>query len=181
MIPIILIIVAAVVIARIIDDDPYDLFDAISTAIFGAFVGGLVTLIYLAIQSNNIVEPVEQPVISETLVNMADTSYSDTHGSIRGGLFYIYGGISTNNQQVFNYYVKQPDGSFKLKSAPASDSTIIYTKDNPRVEVSTYKCERGETIVEAWSIATCQEKPTTYKFYIPEGSIVESYRLGENR
>jgi len=179
MIPIILILIVAVVIAIIVDD-PWDAADFIMDVWFGLMLGGLVVAFYLAIQvNNNIVEPVEQPVISETLVNMADTSYSNTHGSIRGGLFYIYGGISTDNKQVFNYYVKQPNGSFKLKSAPASDSTIIYTKDNPRVEISTYKCERGATIFEAWSIAGCEEKPITYKFYIPEGSIAESYRLGE--
>lgn len=179
MIPIILILIVAAVIAIIVDD-PWDAVDFIVDVWFGLMLGGLVVAFYLAIQvNNNIVEPVEQPVVSENLVNMADTSYSNTHGSIRGGMFYIYGGISTDNQQVFNYYVKQADGSFELKSAPASDSTIIYTKDNPRVEISTYKCERGEVIYEAWSIATCSEKPTTYKFYIPEGSIAESYRLGE--
>lgn len=177
MIPIILILVTTVIIAIIIDR-PFDVDDLIIDVLLGIMFGALAAAIYLGIQiTTNIVEPVEQQ-ISEPLVNIADTSYPDTHGSIRGGLFYIYGSISTDNKQAFNYYVKQADGSFKLKSAPASDSTIIYTKDNPRVEVSTYKCERGKTIFEAWSISGCGKKPTTYKFYIPEGSITESYALG---
>jgi hypothetical protein len=177
MIPIILILITTVIIAIIIDK-PWDAFDYITDVWFGLMLGGLVVAFYLAIQcTTNIAEPVEQQ-ISEPLVNIADTSYPDTHGSIRGGLFYIYGSISTDNKQAFNYYVKQADGSFKLKSAPASDSTIIYAKDNPRVEISAYKCERGKIIFEAWSISGCEEKPTTYKFYIPEGSITESYALG---
>jgi hypothetical protein len=177
MIPIILILIIAVIITIIIDK-PWDVGDLIMDVLFGLAVGWLVAGVHLAIQCTaNIAEPVEQQ-ISEPLVNIADTSYPDTHGSIRGGLFYIYGSISTDNKQAFNYYVKQADGSFKLKSAPASDSTIIYTKDNPRVEISAYKCERGEIISEAWSISGCKEKPTTYKFYIPEGSITESYALG---
>jgi hypothetical protein len=177
MIPIILILITTVIIAIIIAD-PWDFADGVMSAILGAMFGWLVAAVYLAIQcTTNIAEPVEQQ-ISEPLVNIADTSYPDTHGSIRGGMFYIYGSISTDNKQAFNYYVKQADGSFKLKSAPASDSTIIYTKDNPRVEISAYKCERGKTIFEAWSISGCEEKPTTYKFYIPEGSITESYALG---
>lgn len=178
MIPIILILIIAIVIALIIDD-PYDLVAGVGAAMAGAAFGSLAVVFYLAIQvSINKVEPVEQPVVSEDLVNIADTSYPNTHGSIRGSMFYVYGSISTDNEQAFNYYVKQADGSFKLKSAPASDSAIIYTTDNPRVEVSTYKCDRGTPIYEAWSIAVCEEKPTTYKFYIPEGSIAESYRLG---
>lgn len=179
MIPIILILIIAVVITLIVDD-PYDFADSVCDALLGAVLGSLVVILYLGIQlSTNKVEPVEQPVVPETLVNIADTSYSNTHGSIRGGMFYIYGSISTDNKQAFNYYVKQADGSFKLKSAPASDSTIIYTKESPRVEVSTYKCEHGTPIFEAWSVSACEEKPTTYKFYIPEGSIAESYRLGD--
>jgi hypothetical protein len=177
MIPIILILIVAVIITIIIDK-PWDVGDLIMDVLFGLAVGWLVAGVHLAIQCTaNIAEPVEQQ-ISEPLVNIADTSYPDTHGSIRGGLFYIYGSISTDNKQAFNYYVKQADGSFKLKSAPASDSTIIYTKDNPRVEISAYKCERGKIIFEAWSISGCEEKPTTYKFYIPEGSITNSYKLG---
>lgn len=179
MIPIILILIIAVVVVLVVDD-PYDFADGVCSAMMGAVFGALASLVYLSIQVNiNKVEPVEQPVVSETLVNIADTSYSNTHGSIGGSTFYIYGSISTDNKQAFNYYVKQADGSFKLKSAPASDSIIIYTKENPRVEVGTYKCERGTPIFEAWSVSACEEKPTTYKFYIPEGSIAESYRLGE--
>lgn len=178
MIPIILILIIAIVIALIIDV-PHDLVDGVWAAIAGVIFGSLVVVFYLAIQLGiNKVEPVEQPVVSEALVNIADTSYSNTHGSIRGSMFYVYGSISTNNEQAFNYYVRQDDGSFKLKSAPASDSAIIYTTDNPRVEASTYECDRGTRIYEPWSIAVCEERPATYKFYIPEGSIAESYRLG---
>lgn len=178
MIPIILILIIAIVIT-VIKDDPYDFTDGVGSAILGAMFGALAVTCYFAIQTNiNNVEPVEQPVVSEALVNIADTSYPNTHGSVRGTMFYLYGSISTDNKQAFNYYIKQADGSFKLKSAPASDSTIIYTKENPRVEIRTYKCERGNIIFEAWSIARCEEKTTTYKFYIPEGSIAESYRLG---
>lgn len=100
-------------------------------------------------------------------------------GTIRGGLFYVYGSISTDNQQMFNYYVKQSDGSFKLKSTPASVSTIVYTDGTPKVESTSYVCEKGNIIFEPWSVASCSERPTTYKFYIPEGSIAEGYRLGE--
>lgn len=179
MILIILILIIAVVITVIVDE-PYDFRDGVGSAMLGAMFGALAVTFYFAIQiSINNVEPVEQPVVSETLVNIADTSYPNTHGSVRGSMFYLYGSISTDNKQVFNYYIKQSDGSFKLKSSPASDSTIIYTKENPRVEIRTYKCERGNTVFEAWSIARCEEKPTTYKFYIPDGSIAESYRLGE--
>ena len=164
----------------VVASDPYDFLEFILDALLGMSFAAIPALAYFGIQINsNIVEPVGQPAVSETLVNMNDTSYADTHGTIRGGLFYIYGSISTDNQQVFNYYVKQSDGSFKLKSAPASESTIIYTDGTPKVESTSYVCERGKAIFEPWSVASCHERATTYKFYIPEGSIAEGYKLGE--
>ena len=177
MIPIILMFIV-ITIVTVCVFDAYDFWEFISTAVLGMCFAVIPVLIYILTQGGNIVEPVEQPVVSETLVNINDASYSDTHGTIRG-MFYIYGSISTDNQQAFNYYVKQADDSFKLKSAPASDSTIIYTDGTPKVESTNYVCERGKVIFEPWSIASCKEKPTTYKFYIPEGSIVEGYKLGE--
>lgn len=177
MIPIILMFVV-ITIVTVCELDPYDFWEFISDAVLGMCLAVIPVLIYIVIQGGNIVEPVEQPAVSETLVNINDASYSDTHGTIRG-MFYIYGSISTDNQQSFNYYVKQADGSFKLKSAPASDSTIVYTDGTPKVESTNYVCEKGKIIFEPWSIASCKEKPTTYKFYIPEGSIVEGYKLGE--
>lgn len=178
MIPVIIIFIITII-TILVMSDPIDFVDFILTIILGIIAGAIPNTLYFCIQTNsNIVEPVDQPAVSETLVNINDTSYADTHGSIRGGLFYIYGSISTDNQQAFNYYVKQDDGSFKLKSAPASDSSIIYTTDTPKVEIISSKCERGGIIVEPWSIAGCDEKPTKYKFYIPEGSITESYKLG---
>jgi hypothetical protein len=176
MIPIILILIVAVIITIVIDK-PWDALDTTMDVLLGLALGGLGSVGYLAVQfGTNNVEPVEQTTY-EPLVNIADTSYPDTHGSIRGGMFYIYGSISTNNQQAFNYYVQQPEGSYKLKSAPASSSVIVYTNDSPRVEVNSYRCELG-LIIEAWSIALCREKPPTYKFYVPEGSITNSYKLG---
>lgn len=177
MIPIILMFIIVTIVTMCVYDS-YDFWEFISSAVLGMCFALIPVLIYILTQGGNIVEPVEQPVVSETLVNINDASYSDTHGTIRG-MFYIYGSISTDNQQAFNYYVKQADGSFKLKSAPASDSTIIYTDGTPKVESTNYVCERGKVIFEPWSIASCKEKPTTYKFYIPEGSIVEGYKLGE--
>lgn len=176
MIPIILMLIVAVVITIIIDK-PYDGYDWVLDVLFGLMLGLIITVGYLTTQfSTNKVDPVEQTAY-EPLVNIADTSYPDTHGTIHGGMFYIYGSISTDNQQAFNYYVQQPDGSYRLKSAPASSSVIVYTNDSPRVEVNSYRCERG-LIIEAWSIALCNEKPPTYKFYVPEGSITNSYKLG---
>lgn len=177
MIPIILMFIIVTIVTMCVYDS-YDFWEFISSAVLGMCFAVIPVLIYIVAQGGNIVEPVEQPAVSETLVNINDASYSDIHGTIRG-LFYIYGSISTDNQQSFNYYVKQADGSFKLKSAPASDSTIIYTDGAPKVESTNYVCERGKIIFEPWSIASCKEKPTTYKFYIPEGSIVEGYKLGE--
>lgn len=177
MIPIILILIAAVIVAIIIDK-PYDEFDYTTDVLLGVMFGGICVAVYTAIQfSNNVVEPVEQTVY-EPLVNIADTSYPNTHGTIHGNMFYIYGSISTDNQQAFNYYVQQPDGSYRLKNAPASSSVIVYTNDSPRVEVNSYRCERGGRIIEAWSIAICKENPPTYKFYVPEDSITSSYKLG---
>lgn len=179
MIPIILMLVMGALLGVILSK-PYDLAEFIYYAILGLVAALIPIMIYFGIQVNsNIIEPAEQPAVSETLININDTSYSDTHGTIRGELFYIYGSVSTDNQQAFNYYVKQADGSFKLKSAPASDSTIIYTDGTPKVESTNYVCVKWNTIFEPWSIASCKEKPTTYKFYIPEGSIVERYKLGE--
>lgn len=177
MIPIILMFIIVTIVTMCVYDS-YDFWEFISSAVLGMCFALIPVLIYIVAQGGNIVEPVEQPAVSETLVNINDASYSDTHGTIRG-MFYIYGSISTDNQQSFNYYVKQADGSFKLKSAPASDSTIVYTDGTPKVESTNYVCERGKIIFEPWSIASCKEKPTTYKFYIPEGSIVEGYKLGE--
>lgn len=179
MIPIILMIVIITTVIVIVSDH-YDFLDFVANAIIGLLLASVPALIYCGVQINsNIIEPVEQPAVSETLVNINDTSYQNVNGSTRGGLFYIYGSISTDNSQAFNYYVKQADGSFKLKSVPASVSTIVYTDGTPKVESTSYVCEKGKAIFEPWSVAKCDERPITYKFYIPEGSIAEVYRLGE--
>lgn len=179
MIPIILMLVMCALLGVKLSK-PYDLAEFIYYAVLGLVTALIPIMIYLAIQLDaNIIEPVEQLTGTETLVNISDTSYPGVNGLIRGRLFYLYGSVATDNSQAFNYYVKLEDGSYKLKSAPASDSTIVYTDGTPKVESTNYVCERGKDIVEPWSIASCKEKPTTYKFYIPEGSIAEGFKLGE--
>lgn len=179
MIPIILMLVMCALLGVKLSK-PYDLAEFIYYAVLGLVAALIPIIIYLAIQLDaNIIEPVEQSTGTETLVNISDTSYPGTNGSIRGRLFYLYGSVATDNSQAFNYYVKLEDGSYKLKSAPASDSTIIYTDSTPKVERISYQCEKAGPVFEPWSVSGCTGGPTVYRFYIPEGSIAEGFKLGE--
>lgn len=115
------------------------------------------------------------------LVQVSDTVYSNTSGSIKGNIFVIRGSVGTDLAAGFSYYQKEESG-FTLKTVGAGNTTIKYTNDTPRIEVTRTYCpelEKGPSI-GLLSINYCPIGGGNVwnTIYVPADSIVESFQLG---
>lgn len=151
--------------------------DFIFGAILGMTIGGLVGLIVGAA-----FYPMIEPATVEEksrLAQIADTTYGDPSGTIRGGAFLIRGAVSTDLATGFSYYV-ETDGGYTLRVAPADKSTIYYTDTTPRVEKVSRDCGAEKMQLRAFGFQFCNSnlEGEHYDFYVPKGSIVESFQLG---
>lgn len=145
--------------------------------ILGAVLGGIASLIVGAV-----FYPMMEPATIEEkskLVQINDTAYSDVSGTIRGGAFLVRGAVTTDLAAGLSYYM-ETEGGYTLRVAPADKSTIYYTDMTPRVEKVSRDCGMEKMRVRAFGIQFCDLKleGEHYDFYIPKGSIVESFQLG---
>lgn len=126
--------------------------------------------------------PMETTTAEYELVQMGDQTYANTSGMLSGGLFLRSGTINTNLDAGYSYYQKESDG-FTLKTAGANNSTIKYTKDTPKVVITSSHCV-NEMSFGLWgfeNICDHTKIATWNTFYIPEGSIAEGFELGEKK
>lgn len=125
----------------------------------------------------------EQTTTIETheLVQVSDTVYNNTSGSIKGNIFVIRGSIGTDLAAGFSYYQKEESG-FTLKTVGAGNTTIKYTNDTPRIEVTRTYCpetEKGLSIGPLF-LNYCPNGDNIWNtIYVPADSIVESFQLGD--
>lgn len=115
------------------------------------------------------------------LVQVSDTVYGNTSGSINGNIFVIRGSIGTDLAAGFSYYQKEESG-FTLKTVGADNTTIKYTNDTPRIEVTRTYCpelEKGPSIgLLSLNYCPIGGGNVWNTIYVPAGSIVESFQLG---
>lgn len=109
------------------------------------------------------------------LVSLQDNS--QISGSARGGLFYVYASMDTN--EVYMYYYKSGDGYRKGKIT--SENVIIYEQENCTptiVEYTTYtKINMNGVLEGILSFCKFRETEKSYEFYVPKGTVVQSFSL----
>lgn len=149
----------------------------IGDVILGAVVGLLVSVINCV--TNPEFVPIESTITEHELVQVSDHFYADTNGYVAGGIFLIHGAINTSPESAFSYYEKQDD-YFQLKTVEADKCIIKYTDERPRLVIEDTHETKSLPILGEWALFMSHNPAvkTTYTFYIPEGSIEESYSLG---
>lgn len=91
-------------------------------------------------------------------------------GSTTGGSLFLGSG-SLHSEQVFTYYKQVGPGRYELDSVPADQTQVIESNtEQPRLEEWP---EYGNW----WFIAGSGEATTDYIFYVPAGSIGNTYNL----
>lgn len=109
------------------------------------------------------------------LVSLQDNS--QISGSARGGLFYVYASMDTD--EVYMYYYKSGDGYRKGKIT--SENVIIYEQENCTptiVEYTTYTKVKMNGILEGiLSFCSFRGEEKNYEFYVPKGTVVQTFSL----
>lgn len=183
------IIIGAIIGMAYAIDNGFDVEEKIVGLFFlgvaGAAVGSIVTLFVTGVGEMfgwgwGRLEPTTT-VETHELVQVSDTVYSNTSGSINGNIFVIRGNIGTDLAAGFSYYQKEESG-FTLKTVGAGNTTIKYTNDTPRIEVVRTYCpetEKGLSIGPLFlNYCPIGGGNIWNTIYVPAGSIVESFQLG---
>lgn len=178
-----LFIILGLVIAIIYSLCKKDLYVAemVAFGFIATLVGFVVCFVLTVITGPNV--PIETTTTEYELVNMGDTTYADVHGNIHGSAFLMRGTISTDLSAGFSYYQKE-DSGYTLKTAKATQSVIKYSNETPKVVIEQAYCKRSNPKGPAigllfFEMCETEKEYTHYTFYIPEGSIVEKFNLGE--
>ena len=140
----------------------------------------MILLFMIVPNSHMILGEPEETTTRIDIVNVNDSK--EVTGSISGGGFLVFsikGSISTNN--VYSYYYQQEDGSFKLASIPADESSIYYLPEGEtqgyinKITTTTYYYDNmNYPAVKTDEIESQSER---YEIYVPEGSIGTYYEF----
>lgn len=109
------------------------------------------------------------------LVSLQDNSQISGQG--RGGLFYLYVSMDTND--IYSYYYKVGDGYQKGKIV--SENAIIYEQDNCTpciIEYSTItKLDMNPLLSGILTFGLFNEETISYDIFVPTGTIVQTFSL----
>lgn len=145
-------------------------YDPAIEAPFGAFCGLIVGFLVSMVVGAFVYDGSIKPVATVELVSLADGAGVEGHFFLGSG--YI------DSKSVFTWYESRGDNSFVRKSADADESTIHYLKDDKKpYYVVNKNCSDGG-FFQTWALnveSGCWDGH--YDFYIPRGSIVQSYKL----
>lgn len=149
------------------------MFDYIFEAVFGFFIGGilsgavfgLILTVLYAIPGLHSVTHTQDETYSLRAVGTG----SSVEGRIHGGIFVTSGYIE--GKQIFSYVREDQTGGYVLRQADASDSVVYQGDYEPRVDVTTYTY--GNPWIFPWETGSGY----TAKFYVPEGSVANSYEV----
>lgn len=93
-----------------------------------------------------------------------------TNSEIHGSFFLGIGGVG--ERTAYHYYAKTEDGGFYEDSVSTSRATVYETDGVPHVEIL-----RRESNNDLWLISPDNEYRDRYAFYVPRGSVVQTYTL----
>ena len=145
-----------------------DVVEGISALAFGFMVSWLAAVIVgWAVYGDQDTKRVAE---THALVNISDRMSVEGH-------FYLFGG-SIEGVPQYAWYEETSANTFRQKSADADDSDIHYILDGgqPRYVVTREKCV-GRALQDWGFAGPCDDTYVHYDFYVPKGSITNTYRL----
>lgn len=104
-----------------------------------------------------------------SLVALADGS--DTHGS------FFLGSGTIDSEPSFTWYQSDGKNSYVRKSIEASESAVHYLPKGVAPYYTVTNEKKDGSFVRKWGFDTTDPYGEKYDFYVPRGSIVQSYRL----
>lgn len=154
------------------DWDAWDIvgntFKIIAAIFLNAFAGFLALLLVHGVA--NIVTPYEYDSTTESSLVAAKTS-DTVEGKFSGGVFASYGYV--DGKRVISYISQEADGAYVTGYLDA-DKTRVYEVNDEKPYIETIR----EVKENGWFIpGGVFDSNETYKLYIPEGTIVESFEF----
>lgn len=137
----------------------------------------IIAFIVTRVMYLNNIEKCEVPDVSTTTCTViCAKDNSSIAGSISGSIFYVQGSVS--EKSVYKYYYQLEDGGIKQDTIPAESTTIYFVKSGEDAYLETivtteYYLNNNNTPATRWN----ESSKTTYKLYVPEGSITNMYEF----
>lgn len=101
---------------------------------------------------------------------------SSITGSMSGGILYVHGSVS--EESVYKYYYQIEDGGIKQGTIPVDSTTIYFVKPGEEAYLETIITTKYCMNNNNTPATRCLESSeTTYKLYVPEGSVTNVYEF----
>lgn len=143
------------------------------------FITMIAYIVAYTMYQNNITECKTPDVETSSCPILCANDTSSISGDMFGIITYIQGNISEKSE--YRYYYELKDGGIKLGSVPAESTTLYYIEDGEEAHIetivtTTYNLDNNQN-----PATRCDEKSeTTYKLYVPKGSITNTYEFDTN-
>lgn len=102
-------------------------------------------------------------VDSQNIIALKDSQNID-------GQFYLMGGYV--KEDLYYYYAKETEFGYKCDKVKASDSFVVYTDGQPKIE--TYK---ATSFKHWWMYIYAIPEHTHYSIYVPAGTVTNEYKI----
>lgn len=152
--------------------------------ISGLFMRGAVVTIIAYIIAGGIyafnIKECETPEVTTTsypILCAKDTS--SLNGNMFGAILFVQASLAEHSE--YKYYYQLEDGGIKLGTIPADSTTLYYIEDDEEpyletITTSTYTINNNTNP----PTREYEEVKTTYKLYVPKGSITTTYEFDTN-
>lgn len=101
---------------------------------------------------------------------------TSTSGGMAGIIIYVQGSVS--EKSVYKYYYELEDGGIKQGTIPADVTTIYFIESGEKSHLDTIVTTTYYMNYNNNPPTRCNETcETTYKLYVPEGSVVNEYKF----
>lgn len=164
-----LIIAIVVPIILTVKGELWDFGDGVLVFMFTCFVGVLLSLAIMVL-GGGIATVSGAPTQSEKVEAVEVISLNDNSNT--EGSFFL--GSGSVNEELVYYYAYESDKGITVGEIDADEVYINYTDKQPRLE--EYQTKFKSEFLN-WSFAYLGEDSCYYKLYIPEGSIIEEYKI----
>lgn len=171
MIWLILALIIAIVVPIILaaKGELWDFGDGVLVFMFTCFIGVLLSLAIMVL-GGGIATASGAPTQSEKVESVEVISLNDNSNT--EGTFFL--GSGSVNEELVYYYAYESDKGITVGEIDADEVYINYTDKQPRLE--EYQTKFKSEFLN-WSFAYLGEDSCYYKLYIPEGSIIEEYKI----